>query len=230
MSSAKKKLFQNSEYLEIYQKLHKLTQKDKTSQPFIPLIPEDWDVANSERVMWYGGATNGWDEESRPDFFDFHATNFANEKWLKTKFSKRKSTDFWRVQNLCLQAINTDWDRAIWNNIFKVGGIEKEARGMPPKSLQRAQSELCVRAFEIELEILKPKLVVLHVGELTNEILHLITGPWKSWSVYHEDGNDMAAFKVHNGFDFIWLSRRRYVKSEHYLNSFQWCLNRLKEV
>lgn len=229
MSSAKALLFQNSEYLQIYQELHGLTRENKTSQPFIPLVPKDWDAAGSNKIMWCGGATNGWDEGERPDVFDFHATNRANEEWLRDDFSKRGSTDFWRIQRLCLQEIHTDWDHTIWNNIFKVGGVEKAARGVPSKALQQSQGQLCVRAFEIELEILQPKLVVLHVGELTNEIMHLITGPWNNWKVHKVSGNDMAAYKVHNGVDLIWLSRR-YAETKDYLDSFQWCLNGLEAM
>lgn len=229
MTSAKDALFQNFEYQQIYQELHKLTQKNKTSQPFIPLIPENWGSTGSNKIMWYGGATSSWDEAMHPDVFDFHATNLANEEWLRTKFSNRKSTDFWRIQSLCLKKIKSDWDHTIWNNVFKVGGIENEKRGVPPKALQQSQGKLCVRAFEIELEILQPKLVVLHVGELTNEILHLIAGPWKSWEVRKVGGKNMAAYKTRNGVDLIWLSRRS-AKSKDYLESFQWCLNGLETV
>ena len=64
MQSPKEILFNNPEYFKTYQGLHKLTLLSKTAQPFIPLIPNDWGETEKSRVIWYGGANNGWDEDT----------------------------------------------------------------------------------------------------------------------------------------------------------------------
>lgn len=228
--SAKDNLFKNAEYRHIFDDLVMLTAKGKTSQPFIPLIPEDWGSTDSDKIVWYGAATNGWDEGNEPADFKFYETNKKNEDWLEKEFKQRNNRPFWNVQRNCLNHIGAELEQAVWSNVFKVGGLESDNKGIPPKPLQDKQSELCLRAFQIEVDILKPKLVVLHVGSLTDSILHELAGPWMEWKKYKVEGKDVAAHKHYKGYNLIWLSRSYSIKLEDYKSGFKWCVEALKST
>ena len=223
----KAKLFSDPEYLAVFEELAKIAKPEQTAVPFIPLIPNDWSTADGMKVMWCGGATNGWGEKNHPEVFCLKMQNEDNERWLNSTFSTRNSTPFWKRQEKLLPLLGLSPQKTIWNNIYKIGGLEESNRGMPKYELQDFQAEFCVRAFNIELNLLVPDLVVLHVGELIEKIWNEIAGPWDDWNVYRDGESAIAACKLHKGVKFIWLSRR-YATDIVYRDAFKWCLKELK--
>jgi hypothetical protein len=219
----KAKLFSNAEYLQIYDDLFAGSEPGNTALPFIPLIPAGW-VDRDVKIMWCGGATNGWGEkDASMTTFDLIGQE-EEDKNRRSELFKESSRDFWRVQRKCLGEIGLNDDNAIWNNIYKVGGLQEENRGVPNKPLRKRQQELCIRAFELELQILKPDIVVLHVGNLVDEILHDIAGPWADWNLMKSNEKNIAGHKIHEGVNFIWMSRA-YLGDDEYCKAFERCFN-----
>lgn len=219
-------LFQNEEYQGVYNDLYTIAQKGVTALPFVPSVPPNW-AATQTKVLWYGGATDGWDEAQWPETFDLSIEHLNSRKWLEQKFEDRNMrSPFWRVQKRCLSSLGLTLDNAAWSNVYKIGGLHGELRGMPPSKLKSLQSDLCVTAFEIERKMLKPDLTVLHVGSLTDLILHRIAGPWRDWHTFGEGSKPLAAYKMLDGQPVIWMSRRVSF-DESYVKAFSWCCAQL---
>lgn len=228
MQSPKSILLRHTEYISLYERLFAISRQANTALPFIPVIPEDWSSEDSKRIMWCGAATNGWGEDRALDEFSLIKECQKNDLAIKTHFANRNpKSSFWRVQKKCLRELNENWNGVIWNNVLKVGGRYGVAHGMPLGGHKKEQYDICLKAFQIEIATLQPQLVVLHVGELINDIREDIIGPWDNDSViYSCDGKGLAAYKVHKGTRFIWMSRRSK-KDEDYRQAFLTCLRAL---
>lgn len=220
-------LFKNADYQRIYHKLFEIAESRVTAFPFVPVVPTLWEK-KSPKVVWLGGATDGWDDDANwPETFDLVTEHERSRRWLKEDFENRNMrSPFWRIQQKCLRSLGLELDDAAWSNIYKIGGRHGELRGMPPKTLRLSQADLSVSAFQLECKILKPDLVVFHVGSLADLILHRIAGPWRDWTVLYQDDKPIAAYKVFDGTSMIWMSRR-VAHDDSYLKAFSSCCAQL---
>lgn len=228
MLTAKQRLFANAEFREIFTKLHALTSKHATSQPFIPVIAEDWGMRNLPKIIWYGAAPYEWDEGRKENTYDFDRELKLSEEWVANHPDRFPKSLFWRLQLNFLKRYNCGYDQSVWSNLYKIGGLKAIDRGNPSTQLKKAQYGLCLRAFEIECETLNPDIIVLHTGELANKLLYELTGSWQHWDIYQVNGKDVAACKKIGGVPYIWFTRdpNRLTKYA-YPEVFSWCETKL---
>ncbi len=218
--SLKSNLLSDPAYQDTYEALHALTKERVTSQPFIPLIPDNYGEAGKARIMWCGAATNGWDQDKKPDVLDIHTANKENEVWARESLPDYYGRPFWNIQAACLNEIDLTVHDVVWNNIYKIGGLDNEKRGVPSDSLILAQRDLCLQAFEIEMMHLKPELVVLHVGGLIDLAWKEFAGPWADWTICKADKYQVAGHYIQKGVPMIWLSRAYNIRKVDYVSAF----------
>lgn len=224
-------LLDDERYQGTYRKLLKVAKQGETAMPFITLVPPvcfaTKTLTDTPRIIWYGAATNGWEKPWPEKPYNIARAHAEGLQWLQTEFRDRKMTSrFWRVQAKCLPMLGLSSPEVAWGNVWRVGGLEGDDNGKPSAYKKDEQTDLCVEAFHMEMAALEPDLVVLHVGEIANQILHNIAGLWAGWNVRQHDGSDIAAYRVNDGLPMIWLSRRSATDAA-YMDAFAWCLEGL---
>lgn len=230
--SLKQTLFANREYQEIFKELYDLTIEKETSQPFIPIISDEWGQGSKPKIFWYGAAPYEWDHDKKPKSFNFAKVIKENDNWVAEKFHKRNSRSlFWKLQLDFLNLYDCDYNQAIWGNLYRIGGPREIKNCNPSAKLQKIQHELCIKAFEIELQILQPDLIVLHTGELANHLFYDLTRSWKQWDLYDLNGKAVAAYTTKNSIPVLWFSRgRSFYTQNNKSGILDWCRQKLATV
>lgn len=219
-------------YKDLYEISADRSWSDHGDQPSFPFVPYSThysenpsaDVQQTE-LVWYGAATNGW-VASTTDF-DLAKASQETFDWIsdpEVGIDRWKGRSlFWRTfEGAALElgigelthAVSTG---AVWNNILKIGS-ETSNNGLPKAGLLRAQSKICSHLFKLELELFRPRVVVLHTGGLVNDHLFYQLIDWSQ----AEKSNDGLCWFVKTGDHlFVWLSRRPSVKTKTMLDHFK---------
>jgi len=205
------------EYREIFRELCVLSETYGTqaTDVFVPPVPHTWGQKERLKVIWYGSATNGWDTDNgsdvrAPKCVDFDMSQKSSAEFLKETPNKSR---FWRVMEGCAAKWEIDRADVMWNNVHKLGG----EKGEPSNALKRAQLDFSKSAFDIEIQALKPNLIVFHIGELANETVpHLLDE--NGWSHWNRD-SEIAWFHPNITTPTIWVSRSRLGTDESYIHA-----------
>lgn len=131
-------------------------------------------------IMFVGRAVNDWKAQGDRDTEGLFTLGSSNQifmcddqvKWVETERYDKKSA-FWRVVKSVSQQISNDKDgwykHIVWSNLYK---LSPTGGGNPGNPLREAQYKTCLDILKVELEVFKPKFVVLLNGsEWYNDFL-----------------------------------------------------------
>ena len=124
-------------------------------------------------IMFMGRAVNDWKAQGDRNTEGMFTEGSSNQifmcddqvKWVETERYDKKSA-FWRVVKSIAQMFSNDeqgwFKHIVWSNLYKVSPT---GGGNPSRTLRKNQFEICLEIFKVELEIFKPKFVVMLNGE-----------------------------------------------------------------
>ena len=147
-------------YRELRKAVKKAGEDIDSLRLFTTLVGEDYPIEHNKGIVFYGRATNGWDddnhdslekilnEQTRRPFFNllyYFAWEFYGDSWIK---------------------------KVAWSNICKIA----PDGGNPSDSLWNAQKAILPAIIKKEVELLSPEIIVLVTG---NTAVHYAE-PWHS--------------------------------------------------
>ena len=131
-------------------------------------------------IMFVGRAVNDWKAQGNRDTEGMFTVGSPNQifmcddqvKWVETKQYYKKSA-FWHVVKSIAQQISKDnegwFKHIVCSNLYK---LSPTGGGNPGNPLRKAQYKTCFDILKVELEVFKPKFVVLLNGsEWYNDFL-----------------------------------------------------------
>lgn len=168
-------------YEELYMEFGNEAFKKHLS-PFYVQIGSEW--KENYGLLFVGKATNGWGISSSAEelFADFTNESEDSLKWVEdqkgddSEYNTSKSA-FWRVtENIAHSYFPQNWYKYIaWSNLCKVAPTDK---GNPSNSEFYKQKDICKKILLTEIDILKPKVVILFTSDW--DILDLSSGKYIS--------------------------------------------------
>ena len=146
---------------------------------FTPVIGTKYD----RQFLIFGRATNGWyasdfggldtiinfNENIDSDLLEKIKNNIStlNTDWIEQKWSSKEKTStkkspfFRMVKSISELSEGGDFYTIAWSNLYKVSKLDE---GNPSEKLCQVQEKLSKEIFLNEIEILKPKYVILLTG------------------------------------------------------------------
>lgn len=205
----------SEQYQKNYTALCEISKRHSAASPLVPYVGDLAHVMRGEfgvaPVMWCGAATDGWGNDSQSPASARESQNMTRHYLLHDM--KPNKSSFWRAMAQCSRILSgtlaeplplsiamRSW--FVWNNLWKVGG----ACGNPEEALRSEQIDLSVAQFWEECAVVKPEHVVLHVGELANEMIEALTGSIEADWVH---ASASVWVKEANGLQFHWAARKR---------------------
>jgi len=148
------------------------SQHDRYSEQDLAIFNFAKGAAYKNDLLVVGRAVNGWNRYNKYNLSDklpeiknnilTDDLEWVNERWgiNDGEYNTRKSA-FWRVtKKLSLELIGEQEDifsHIAWSNLYKAS---KYKRGNPSSRLMNVQFEMCKIILTLEIEVLKPKIVV----------------------------------------------------------------------
>ena len=123
-------------------------------------------------IMFMGRAVNDWKAQGDRNTEGMFTEGSSNQifmcedqvKWVETERYDKKSA-FWRVVKSIAQMSSNDeqgwFKHIVWSNLYK---LSPTGGGNPSYKLREIQFETCLEILKVELEVFKPKFVVLLNG------------------------------------------------------------------
>ena len=151
----------------------KLDNPQRATNPLYLSIPKEYFKADI-KLMVFGQETNGWNEEYEDDvdsLLDLYRDFFESKDCYK--YGKQ----FWNGTKILLNRItenlNPKKTEYIWNNIVKMGKIEK---GFPSEFYSSLIKPYLNEIIEKEVAILKPNFIIFLCGpnydRIINDVFH----------------------------------------------------------
>jgi len=121
------------------------------------------------KLMYIGRALNGWfrlDGDNEEEIYESAVEKVQNER-IKEFGGTIKRSAFWQLCKLILNEKGdydeNDWDeRIVWSNLYKLAPVKG---GNPNYSTIKKTLENCVEILKREIEIVKPRHIVMVTGD-----------------------------------------------------------------
>ncbi|MCY1719244.1 hypothetical protein OU798_02770 [Prolixibacteraceae bacterium Z1-6] len=162
-------------------------------------------IKAGEGILVVGKAVNGWQSnETNPNkIFDINNNNrifarddqmvWVNNLWEHPEYYNTKKSAFWRVtKRISEKYYHEQWYSNIaWTNLYKIAPY---VGGNPNSHMQSIQLDSAREILRTELEILKPRFVIMLTSgweqnfldylNAYNQVIKLSIKNWKKYSTY----------------------------------------------
>jgi len=176
-----------NKWLELFHELHD-RYPNRVAGPFLSVPPANYDPVTVPSILYVGKATAGsWglsDFLCSPTLTERH--KFTADFLEGEVNTGEYSSAFWRFAHDLSKQVALSHrpihglQNLVWTNLCKIGVV----RGNPGREILEAQSNLAIKCLRLEIQMYRPKLIVLVTGDYAG---HLVTSALGEQMPWHEE-------------------------------------------